>query len=370
MRRFTSMLADHGIAVARFDLTGLGESSGEFAEAHFSATVDDVLSAADWLRQTWAAPSLLIGHSFGGAAALATASRIPELEGVVTIGAPASPDHVTHLFATSLDQIAADGEADVTIAGRSFRLTRSFVDDIASAGLDESLTSIRTPVLILHAPEDEIVDVANANRIFGGLSFPKSLVALDGADHLLTDPAQADRAASLVVAWADGFLPDRPVPSDDLPHPALEGEVVVSERGTGRFAQVVRVADRHALLADEPEGIGDDTGPAPYDFLLAALGTCTSMTIRMYADRKKWPLEDVTIKLVHDKIHAEDCAACETESGRIDAIHRRVIVSGPLTADQHQRLLEIADKCPVHRTLHSEIHVTTELATGIGDAST
>ena len=361
IRRLTARLTDRGIAVARFDFTGLGRSEGDFADTNFTTNVGDLVAAADWLRQTFVAPSLLVGHSFGGAAVLAAAPRIPEVKAVATIGAPADPAHVTHLFDASIDEIEADGHATVSIAGRPFTISKQFIDDVAAAELNPVLQELTIPTLIMHSPTDTVVGIENADLLFAATAHPKSFVALDGADHLLSDPEHADHAAEVLAAWVDPLLPARPEPSDDVLVPAAEGEVVVAERGTGTFAQIVRVAERHAMLADEPIGIGDDTGPAPYDFLLAALGTCTSMTVRMYADRKGWPLEDIAVRLSHSKIHAEDCAACETEKGKIDQIEKEIVLVGDLDDEQRQRLLEIADRCPVHRTLHNEIHVTTEL---------
>lgn len=360
-QRLTSRLTERGFAVLRFDFTGLGGSEGEFSETNFSSNVTDLLAAADWLRQSYTAPSLLVGHSLGGAAVIAAAARIPETVAVATVGAPADPAHVTHLFDCALDEIEARGAAEVTIGQRSFAVTQQFIDDVSSSSVDTALDELNAPLLIMHAPGDTVVSVDNAEQLFERASHPKSFAALDGADHLLSDPDLAWYAADLLATWADRYVADRPVPSDDILVPAAEGEVVVAERGTGKFAQVVRIADRHVLLADEPLGIGDDTGAAPYDLLLAALGTCTSMTIRMYADRKGWPLEDVAVKLRHDKIHADDCAACETTVGKIDQIERVLVIAGDLDDDQRARLLEIADKCPVHRTLNSEIHITTEL---------
>jgi uncharacterized OsmC-like protein len=216
-------------------------------------------------------------------------------------------------------------------------------------------------LLVMHAPEDTIVSIDNAQQIFEAALHPKSFVALDGADHLMSEPAQAEYAAEVLATWADRYVPTHLAASDDVIVSASEGEVVVAERGTGKFAQVIRVADRHALLADEPIGIGDDTGPAPYDLLLAALGACTSMTVRMYADRKKWPLEDVAVRLSHSKVHADDCAACESDSGKVDVIERELVLEGPLDDEQRAKLMEIADRCPVHRSLHDETHITTVL---------
>jgi len=360
-RLLATRLAASGFAVMRFDFTGLGNSEGDFADTNFSSNVADLIAAADWLRQTYAAPSLLIGHSLGGAAVLAAAPGIPELTAIATIGAPADPAHVTHLFSCALDEIAQNGVADVEIAGRTFTVKQQFIDDVSKVRLGESLTALHLPLLVMHAPNDVVVGIENAEQIYAQASYPKSFVALDGADHLMTDPAQAEFAAGVLAAWADQYVPDHVAAGDDVVVAAGEGEVVVAERGTGKFAQVVRIANRHAMLADEPIGIGDDTGPAPYDLLLAALGTCTSMTVRMYATRKGWPLEDVAVRLSHNKVHADDCAACESDAGKVDVIERELVLQGPLDNDQRTKLLDIADKCPVHRSLHDETYITTQL---------
>lgn len=360
-RRLTARLTDRGFAVLRFDFTGLGHSEGDFADTNFSSNVADIVAAADWLRQTYSPPSLLVGHSLGGAAVVAAAPHIPELAAVATIGAPADPSHVTHLFGCALDEIEENGVADVSIAGRTFTVKKQFLDDVASARLQDSFAAIDVPVMIMHSPDDTIVEVENGSRLFEQASFPKSFVALDGSDHLMSVPAHAEFAADVLATWADRYVPDHLAASDDVIVAASEGEVVVAERGTGKYAQIIRVADRHAILADEPLGIGDDTGPAPYDLLLAALGSCTSMTIRMYADRKGWPVDRIAVRLKHSKVHADDCADCESGSGKVDVIERELVIDGPLDETQRAKLLEIADKCPVHRSLHDETHISTQL---------
>lgn len=359
--RLAARLTDLGFAVMRFDFTGLGSSEGEFADTNFSTNVADIVTAADWLRQTYSAPSLLIGHSLGGAAVLAAANQIPELTAVTTIGAPADPAHVTHLFSCDLDEIERRGHAEVSIGGRPFTVKKQFIDDIGGAKLASHIEQLDVPVLVMHSPQDTVVSIDNAEQLFAQATYPKSFVALDGADHLLSSVDDAEYAAEVLAAWADQYVPTRIDASADVIVAASEGEVVVAERGTGPFAQVVRVADRHALLADEPIGIGNDTGPAPYDLLLAALGTCTSMTVRMYANRKGWPLEDVAVRLSHSKVHANDCAACESDGGKVDVIERELVLVGPLDDQQRARLLEIADRCPVHRSLHDETHISTQL---------
>lgn len=363
MRRVAAQLLDRGIAVLRFDFTGLGASEGDFADTNFSSNVDDLVAAADWLRQTWGPPALLVGHSLGGAAALVASSRIPELRAVATIGAPADPAHLEHLLDSSIEEIETNGEAQITIAGRPFTIRQQFLADIEQANLEPVLRGLQLPYLIMHAPEDEIVSIDNADILFSHAARPKSFISLDGADHLLSDPDHAERAGNLLASWAEQYLLANISGSDDVIVAAAEGEVVVAERGTGDFAQVIRVAERHALLADEPKSLGgDDTGPDPYDLLLASLGACTSMTVRMYANRKGWSVDDIAVRLSHDRIHADDCAACESETGKVDVIETELVITGDLDAEQRARLLEIADRCPVHRTLHNEIHITTELA--------
>jgi len=369
--RISRALTDFGIAVLRFDFTGLGQSGGDFANTNFSSNIEDLVHAADFLRDNHVAPSLLIGHSLGGAAVLAVANRIPEVRAVATIGAPADPDHLAHLLRESRAEIESCGEAEVQLAGRTFRIRRQFLDDIAAQPQAERIRSLGAALLVMHSPVDATVDAENARRIYDAARHPKSFVALDGADHLLTKPSDAAFAAGMLATWASRYAFD-PIPEATAPARAAdpaEGLVVVSENGTGTLAQNVTIG-RHRLTADEPEPIGTDTGPSPYDFLLAGLGACTSMTVRMYAARKKWPLEKVTVTLRHSRIHAQDCADCETETGQVDRIERVIRFDGDLDADQRQKLREIADKCPVHRTLHSEIIIDTSVTeAGQGTAS-
>lgn len=359
--RIARELTEHGIAVLRFDFTGLGDSEGDFAETSFSSNIDDLLAAADWLRAEHRAPALLIGHSLGGAAVLAVAGRIAEAKAVAVIGAPADPAHVRHLLvdAAAPDGIPADG-LSVDIAGRTFRIGAGFLDDLAEHAQADRIRELRRALLILHAPLDQVVGIDNATAIFRAARHPKSFLSLDRADHLLSDRADASYAAAVIAGWASRYLDAPERQGDRVPVPA-EGSVLVAETGRGRFQQSVAIG-RHRLWADEPPGVGGgDTGPAPYDFLLAGLGACTSMTIRMYADHKGWPLEAVSVALRHDKIHAKDCAECESASGKVDRIAREISLRGPLSDEQRARLLEIADRCPVHRTLHGEITIPTRL---------
>ncbi len=355
--RIAQALTGFGIAVLRFDFTGLGRSGGDFANTNFTSNVDDLVHAADYLRTRHEAPTILIGHSLGGAAVLAAVEQVPETRAVATIGAPADTEHLVHLLGDSRQEIEETGEAEVCLADRPFRIRRQFLDDITSQPQSERIGRLGVAVLVMHSPVDETVSIDNARRIYDAARHPKSFVSLDGADHLLTRPADASFAASVLAAWASRYL-DEDATSPPEVQASEEGVVVVAENGRGPFGQRI-TAGGHELSADEPLPTGHDTGPTPYDLLLAALGACTSMTVRMYAQRKQWPLESVTVSLRHSRIHAKDCAECATSSGRLDRVDREIHLTGDLDDDQRRRLMEIADLCPVHRTLHSEVQVRT-----------
>ncbi len=364
--RIAGGLAERGIAVLRFDFTGLGASEGEFANTNFSSNLGDLVAAAEFLRDHYAAPKLLVGHSLGGAAVLAAASRVPEATAVATIAAPAEADHVRHLIGDAAAAIEAAGEAEVSIGGRPFRIKRQFLEDIASHRLEDAIRGLGKALLVFHSPRDEIVGIENASRIFAAALHPKSFVSLDRADHLLRRREDAEYVAEVLAAWAGRYVAGGRRSGLPAPEPQHAGEVVVAETRAGRFSEEIRVG-AHRLAADEPVAAGgDDSGPGPYDYLLAALGACTAMTLRMYAERKGLPLARTIVRLAHDKIYAKDCAECETKEGMIDRIERRIELEGTLDAAERQRLLEIADKCPVHRTLTSEISIVTRLE---GEAS-
>ena len=358
--RVSSALTARGIAVLRFDFTGLGGSEGDFANTNFSSNVADLVAAAAWLRERHEAPKLLIGHSLGGAAVLAAAREIPEAAAVATIAAPSDPVHIRHLLAPALPQIESAGEAEVQLAGRKFRIKNQFLEDIANRNSREAIGSLRKALLIFHSPRDAIVSIDNAAQIFMAAKHPKSFVSLDDADHLLTRREDAVYVAAVLAAWASRYIgapamASRPISADE------PGVVTVAETREGKFAQAITVG-KHRLRADEPVSAGGtDTGPSPYDLLLAGLGACTSMTVRLYADLKQLPLDQVTVRLRHEKVHAQDCAECETKEGRIDRIERDIELKGGLDEAQRARLLEIANKCPVHRTLHSEVWIPTRL---------
>ena len=359
-RRIAMALAAQGIAVLRFDFTGLGSSDGDFANTTFSSNVADLVRAAVHLRETRAGPALLIGHSFGGAAVLAAAAEIPEAKAVVTIAAPSDPAHITGQFKEWIEDIRTHGSAEVKLAGRPFRISSALLDDVAEHRLMDKITHLHKALLIMHSPVDDTVGIDNATRIFVAAKHPKSFISLDHADHLLSDKQDAAYVADVVAAWASRYV-EATLPQPDAVT-AAPRQVVVRETRAGKFQQTVAIGPHH-LIADEPLAAGgDDTGPGPYDFLLAGLGACTSMTMRLYAERKALPLDRVTVTLRHSKIHAEDCVECETKGGMLDQMERVIAMEGALDEEQRAKLMEIADKCPVHRTLTSEIRIVTRQA--------
>jgi uncharacterized OsmC-like protein/fermentation-respiration switch protein FrsA (DUF1100 family) len=362
VRRIAAELARVGIAVLRFDFTGLGSSEGEFASTNFSSNVDDLLAAADYLRQRYEAPSLLIGHSLGGAAILAMAGKVAEARAVAVIAAPSDVGHVLKNFGSNLETIERQGEAEVELAGRRFRIMKQFVEDVHSVKLDEAIATMRKPLLILHSPLDGTVGIDHAARIFQAARHPKSFVSLDQADHLLTRPEEAGFAAQVIAGWASRYIrSDQPQGEEPLEH------VRVMETGEGKFQNAVQ-AGRHRLFADEPQSVGGlDSGPSPYDFLSVALGACTSMTLRLYAEHKKLKLGRINVDVSHNKLHAKDCEECtEAERGsgsRIDRFERVISVEGEISEELQGKLAEIAGKCPVHRTLESVSKIRTVVKT-------
>ncbi|MAN52113.1 MULTISPECIES: bifunctional alpha/beta hydrolase/OsmC family protein [unclassified Marinimicrobium] len=357
--RIARTLADQGIAVLRFDFTGLGSSEGDFANTTFSSNVSDLEAAAKFLAEEHQAPALLIGHSLGGAAVLAVARRLKSVQAVVTIAAPASPKHVEHLFADQACDIRQEGRAPVTIAGRTFELGAELLEDLDNWPLEETVGALRKPLLIFHSPVDQVVNVDEAAKIFQAAKHPKSFVSLDDADHLLSDQSDADYVALTLAAWASRYLRLEPVQAQSHDRPSVEaGEVLITEQDA-HFLRGLYTAD-HQWQADEPKDKGgSNQGPNPYDFLLMSLGACTSMTLRMYINHKELPVENLEVRLRHQRIHAEDCRDCETKDGMVSEIHRELSYEGSLSEEQHQRMLDIADKCPVHKTLKGEIRIRT-----------
>ena len=358
VRRISSGLAQRGFAVLRFDFTGLGSSEGDFASSNFSTNVGDILSAVGFLREHYEAPALLIGHSFGGAAVLAVAGQVPEARAVVTIAAPADARHVLKNFGSSLAEIEAKGEADVDLLGRKFPIRKQFLDDVGKQSITSATANMRKPLLILHSPLDEIVGIENASEIFLAAKHPKSFVSLDRADHLLTKPEDATYAAEVISGWVSHYIDMRKGTED-----TEVANVRISETGEGKYQNLVQTGV-HRMFADEPVSVGGlDTGPSPYDYLAIALGACTSMTLRIYAEFKKIPLGHISVDVSHDKIHAADCEVCTDEERaskrKIDLFRRVIHVEGELSDEIREKVLEIADRCPVHLTLESSSKVQT-----------
>ncbi|WP_371225528.1 alpha/beta fold hydrolase [Roseovarius sp. 2305UL8-3] len=354
-RRISARLAGAGIAVLRFDFTGLGHSEGEFENTSFSSNIADLVLASEALAAKAKAPALLIGHSLGGAAVLGAARKIDSVKAVVTIGAPFDPGHVTHNFGDALAAIDADGVAEVQLGGRPIRIGKGFVDNVRAEKLEGEISNLHRALLVLHAPRDAIVGIENASQIFSTAKHPKSFVTLDDADHLITRDEDAEYASDVIAAWATRYLDLRaPAPPPGAP----EGIVRVSEADPEGFLQDINAGPDHHALADEPVAYGGtNKGMSPYGFLTAGLGACTSMTIRMYARRKAWPLAHVRVDVSHDKVHAQDADA--GAGGKADKFTRVIYLEGDLDAEQRQRLLEIADKCPVHRTLERTSEIET-----------
>ncbi|WP_010205001.1 bifunctional alpha/beta hydrolase/OsmC family protein [Salinibacterium sp. PAMC 21357] len=387
--RISKALVDYGIAVLRFDFTGLGGSDGDFANTNFSSNIDDVVAATEYLRDNYRAPTLMIGHSLGGAAVLAAAHRVPSAKALVTIGSPSDPSHITNLFAGANDEIESAGEATVQLGGREFRIRKQLLDDIGAQPQFARLRDLDAALLVVHSPIDQTVGIDNAREIFEAARHPKSFVALDGADHLLSKRDDAAFAASIIAAWAARYAfdsstspkesapvsatattstsasePPKNEPSTANPNVSVTQDgssVIVSESGPARYEQRV-FASGHEFVSDEPAPLSENHGPGPYDFILAGLGSCTSITIRMYADRKKMPLTGVSVRLTRERIDAAECDHCTSTEGMVEHISRELTFSGELSNEQRDSLLVIADKCPVHRTLEGEISVTTSLS--------
>ncbi|UWR21309.1 alpha/beta fold hydrolase [Sulfitobacter sp. S190] len=361
-KRISARLAAMGIAVLRFDFTGLGHSEGEFANTSFSSNVDDLIAAATYLAQDGKPPSMMIGHSLGGAAVLKAAAMLDGIKAVATIGAPFDPAHVTHHFADAIPEITAKGQAEVKLAGRPFTIGRSFIEDTGNEVLSKVLPDLGAALLVLHAPRDDTVSIENASNIFLAAKHPKSFVSLDDADHLVSRAEDAEYAAEIISAWAVRYV-NRAAPAPPIGTP--EGVVRVSEADRNGFLQDITSGSNVHLLADEPLAYGGtNRGMSPYGFLSASLGACTSMTIRMYARRKGWPLDHVRVDVCHEKVHAQDAALGAGD--RIDTFRRKIKLTGDALSDeQRDRLREIADRCPVHRTLERTSEVTTELLAAV-----
>ncbi|MGB5692718.1 MAG: bifunctional alpha/beta hydrolase/OsmC family protein [Flavobacteriaceae bacterium] len=356
VKNISKGLTSSGFGVLRFDFTGLGESEGDFADTNFSGNVEDLIAAADFLKKDYQAPSLLIGHSLGGAAVIYAAARLHTVKAVATVGAPADPSHVKHLLKSSIEEIRSNGKAVVNISGRDFTVKEQFLNDLEKNSLSDTLENLNKSILIMHSPQDNIVGIKNAEKLYHNARHPKSFISLDGADHLLSNKVDSLYVGKTIASWAERYLV--------VPDPSelrTRHQVVASLDTDDGFTTQIKVG-KHNLVADEPEGFGgNDFGPSPYEFVSAGLSACTVMTLQMYARRKNWDLQNVKVHTSYGKVHAEDCAECESDTAKIDTFERQIALSGSLEPRQKERLLEIADKCPVHRTLEAHSHIKTEL---------
>ncbi len=349
----------HGIAVLRFDFTGLGESEGDFSETNFSTNVADLISAADFLKEAYEAPKILIGHSLGGAAVIQAAEKIPSAEAVATIAAPAELSGLLRFMGgPPLEELEKYGEATINISGRDFKIKKQFIDDLRQKGMEGAIGNLKRPLLIFHSPMDQIVSIDNAAKIFMAARHPKSFISLDKADHLLSNREDSLYVGSVLAAWVSKYLK---IPEKKDPRLELSDNRVITRTGkTGLRTEII--ANGHNLVADEPVPAGGtNSGPTPYELLVSALGACTGMTLRMYADHKKQPLDAVIVRLRHQKIHAEDCQNCEDPGSKIDFIEREIELLGDLDQPARQKMLEIANRCPVHRTLESRSRIASKL---------
>lgn len=345
--RIARSLTQRGIAVLRFDFTGLGESGGDFADSTFSGNVRDLMAAVAEMAAKNMAPKLLIGHSLGGAAVLAAAGDLPSVTAVAVIGAPFDVQHVKGQFGDGLATLMDKGEAMVDLGGRPFNMRRSFIDDLEKHDQKSRIAHLHRALLILHSPVDQTVGAENAGAIFQAAKHPKSYVSLADADHLLTRPADAAYAADVIAAWSSRYLGADQELADEMPI----DDVVVEETGGGKF-QVVVKAGATRFIADEPIAAGGlGSGPAPFDILCAALGACTTMTLRMYARQKNWPVNHLRVRVAHSK---------DKDQTPPDLFTREITIAGDIDAAQRARMIEIAEKCPVHKTLTSGARIETQ----------
>lgn len=355
VKNIARALSRNGYGVLRFDFAGLGESEGDFEDTNFSGNVSDLLAAANFLKEQHKAPALIIGHSLGGAAAIFAAEELPSVKAVATIAAPSTPQHVKHLLRSDISEIEKTGLAEVNVGGRNFTIKEQFLKDLNTKEINKIINKFDKAILILHSPQDSVVEVKNAEELYKAARHPKSFVSLDGADHLLTKTEDSLYAGDVIATWASKYLSIPEKEEIDTQHE------VVANLGEEGFTTEMR-AGKHYFIADEPVSFGgNDYGPSPYDYVSAALASCTSMTIQMYARRKKWPLKNVETHVNHNKVHAEDCDNCERNTAKIDVFEREIVLNGNLDEEQQQKIIEIADKCPVHRTLSNKVQITTKL---------
>ncbi|WP_458628714.1 bifunctional alpha/beta hydrolase/OsmC family protein [Winogradskyella sp. PC D3.3] len=358
VRNVSRALTQNGFAVLRFDFTGLGRSEGEFSDSHFSANVDDLLDVHQYIAEHYKAPSLLVGHSLGGAAVLVAASKLEAVKAVATVGAPATVDHVKHLFSHQVEESIEKGDIEVNIGGRPFVINQSFVEAFDKTDLPLIVGNLRKPLLIMHSPIDKIVGIANAEQLYKNAHHPKSFVSLDNADHLLSKEEDSQYVGEVIGTWAKRYFP-----KEENVMLSTEGEQLVGHLNIieDNFTTSIQTKN-HTLIADEPASVGgSDFGPSPYEYLNAALAACTVMTLKMYAERKKWDLREVYVYISHSRKHSDDLNLVLEQPKYLDHISKKLKFVGDLTTEQIERLKEISSRCPVHKTIASEVVFETEV---------
>ncbi|MBU3027212.1 bifunctional alpha/beta hydrolase/OsmC family protein [Zobellia galactanivorans] len=358
VRNISKALTSNGFGVLRFDFTGLGESDGDFENTNFSGNVEDLIAASDFLEKNYQAPTLLVGHSLGGAAVIFAADKINSIKALATIGAPSNPIHIEHLLKEGIPEIEKSGKAVINLSGRDFTIKKQFLDNLQHKPLSQILGQLRKPILILHSPQDTTVAIKNAEEIYVAARHPKSFISLDGADHLLSNKRDSFYAGEVISGWAKRYLE---IDTTRKEEPKTKHQVVASLDHDDGFSTQMKVGN-HFLTADEPVDVGgNDFGPSPYELVSAGLSACTAMTIQMYAKRKAWIIDNIEVHTSHNRSHVADCKDCESDGSKIDTFEREIKLTGPLDEKQKKRILQIADKCPVHKTLHSQIQVITKL---------
>lgn len=360
VKNISNELTTKGIAVLNFDFTGLGHSEGDFSETNFSNNISDLEDINTWLTQNYVAPSILIGHSLGGAAAIIAANRLLNIQAVISIAAPSYARHVTKHFGNLEETIERKGYALVAIGGRPFTIKKQFIDDLETHSLEDEVAKLQRPLLILHSPQDKIVAIENAAALYHKAKHPKSFISLNGADHLLTDKEDALYVADVIGSWVKRYVP---VTKDVTPDKkdTMGEQVLVYHETDVPYTNHIYTSSHH-VYGDEPIDFGgNDLGLSPYELLVASIGSCTALTIKLYAQRSKWDLKEVYVYLTYAKKHAVELNLDIEDMGKLDHITKKIKLIGNLTEEQQAKLKEIASKCPVHKTVSGPVYFTTHL---------
>lgn len=364
VKNISNELIEKGISVLNFDFTGLGHSEGDFSETNFSNNISDLEDVNSFLTETYIAPTILIGHSLGGAAAIIAASQLENIKAVVSIAAPSYVKHITRHFQNFDEIIKEKGHAMLSIGGRPFTIRKQFIDDLEKHNLEEVVKGLRKPIMIMHSPQDNIVDIENAGRLYNNAFHPKSFISLDGADHLVRNKKDAAYIANVIASWVERYVPIAANGTNEaIMLKNVDGEqVLVYHETSVPYTNHIYTKTQH-ILGDEPIDFGgNDLGLSPYELLIAAIGSCTTLTLKLYAKRKEWDLREVYVYLSYAKKHAEEIENREPEAmGKLDFIRKKLKLVGNLSEEQIIKLKEIASKCPVHKTVAGKVYFETEL---------